>query len=149
MFGLLAASVRFFDLSALGFQSSPIYDHLPTGSIIEYLDDTKLAGKEDIWTQFLGGEDNDETRGWCVDKKRYLGRHLGSASRPRPAHGLPSYSCLQSALPGFRTGSIRSRAPKHVRQGKSTMPPSLPASHDTYLGLSLYISATTLRQASA
>lgn len=61
----------------LGIQStSALRGHIPSGSIVEFLDDTPLSGAEDVWGPFLltppERTELDETRGWCIDRKRYL-----------------------------------------------------------------------------
>jgi hypothetical protein len=54
---------------------------------VEYLDDTPLRGEPDNWSDYLWNDVFDETRGWCIDKKRYLGmcsvRTHVNADRPQ------------------------------------------------------------------
>lgn len=138
-----------FSLLDLGSQSSPIYEHLPIGSIIEYLDDTKIAGKADIWTQFLGSEDVDESRGWCVDKKRYLGKLGGPSSLLlRLIHFRLSRSRRESTMPRLCPCALRTGPSKYIWGGESPMPASISPPDNTHMGLSLYFTAAALREAS-
>ncbi len=46
---------------------------MPIGAVVEYLDDVDVSGKFDRWSQYLLSDEQDETRGWCVDSKRFEG----------------------------------------------------------------------------
>jgi hypothetical protein len=61
-------------------QESPLYDHLPPGSLVTKLDDAALVSSNnlsDSWTYYLTtieSSHEDESMGWCVERTWYLGR---------------------------------------------------------------------------
>lgn len=61
-------------------QDSPLQSHIPIGSIITRLDDTRLAhvdNARDIWDQYLNSpQAHDTLQGWCVSRSWYKGLSL-------------------------------------------------------------------------
>jgi hypothetical protein len=89
---------------------------VPIGSIIEFLDDTRLSGERDTWSDYLlggqyignlhsnkggirGGTGLDESRGWCIDKKRYLASLTPTVSMPEGTVGCPGGLVEFTSLP--------------------------------------------------
>ena len=90
---------------------------MPIGSIIEFLDDTRLSGERDTWSDYLlgnqynrnhrsskGGNGGlDESRGWCIDKKRYLASLTPTTSISDGSVGCPGglveFTSLPSDIP--------------------------------------------------
>ncbi|KAH8089024.1 hypothetical protein HD553DRAFT_304974 [Filobasidium floriforme] len=101
----------------LGIDSdSALNGHIPIGSIIEFLDDTRLSGERDTWSDYLlgnqyignlhsnkggirGGPGLDESRGWCIDKKRYLASLTPTTSASEGAVGCPGGLVEFTSLP--------------------------------------------------
>lgn len=103
-------------------QDSALNGHVPIGSIIEFLDDTRLSGERDTWSDYLlgnqadrneygnrggkkGGTGLDESRGWCIDKKRYLASLTPTTSEGAVGcpGGLVEFTSLPSDVPVLPT----------------------------------------------
>jgi len=46
---------------------SPLFDHLPSGSLITAIDDSSLASQNDLWYSILVQRKREQTLGWCVE----------------------------------------------------------------------------------